>query len=211
MIVNWSSLSLFAVAAAVLVFTPGPNTLYVIARSVQQGRVAGAVSSLGVQVGTFIHVLIAALGLSAFIVSSAVIFPMVKYAGAAYLIYLGIQTLWSKAGRAAGKVEANRSLREIFRQGVVVNLLNPKTALFFFAFLPQFIDPQQEPVALQILILGLILSVLGTTSDMLYALTAGTLGAWLGERGRMLAIQRYFASTVYIFLGLLTGLSGMPA
>lgn len=207
---NGSNIPLFAAAAAVLVFTPGPNTLYIIARSIQQGRLAGAISSLGVQLGTFIHMLFAALGLSALIVSSDLVFNIVKYAGTAYLFYLGLQTIRAKLEPDHSKNDEKKSLKDTFRQGVIVNLLNPKTALFFFAFLPQFINPQQEPVALQIFTLGLILILLGTTSDMLYALTAGSFGAWLGKSPTMLTLQRYVAAVTYIGLALLTALTGTP-
>src|SRR5262245_24275692 len=137
---NWSSLSLFIAAALILVFMPGPNTLYIIARSIQQGRGAGIVSSLGVQVGTMIHIAAAALGLSALLLSSALAFNVVKYAGAAYLIYLGVRTLLTNDSLELEQAIQKADLRHVFYQGVVVNLLNPKTALFFFAFLPQFID-----------------------------------------------------------------------
>ena len=200
---NWSALSLFASVAAVLVFTPGPNTLYIIARSIQQGRRAGVVSSLGVQAGTLIHVAIAALGLSALVVSSVAAFTVVKYAGAAYLVYLGLKTLLTKASLEPTKAIHYESLSRIFRQGMVVNLLNPKTALFFFAFLPQFIDPDRGAIAIQIIVLGIILVFLGTTSYMLYALTAGSFGTWLRQNSAFLPIQRYFASSVYIGLGAL--------
>lgn len=202
-----SNITLFAAAAAVLVFTPGPNTLYIIARSIQQGRLAGAVSSLGVQVGTLIHMLLAALGLSALIVSSDLVFNIIKYAGAAYLLYLGLQTFRAKEESDVNEPEDDQSIGDTFRQGVIVNLLNPKTALFFFAFLPQFINPHKEPVSVQILILGLILILLGTTSDMLYALTAGSLGSWLRKNPTMLTLQRYFAALTYISLALITALT----
>ena len=205
---SWSTISLFASIAAVLVFTPGPNTLYIIARSIQQGRKAGAVSSLGVQVGTLIHVAIAALGLSAMVVSSVLAFNVVKYAGATYLVYLGVKTLLAREKHEPTQAARSESLSDTFRQGVIVNLLNPKTALFFFAFMPQFIDPSRGAVAVQIVGLGTILVFLGTTSDLIYALTAGSFGVWLRRNSKFLPIQRYFAGSVYIGLGLLTALAG---
>jgi threonine/homoserine/homoserine lactone efflux protein len=194
--------------AAVLVFTPGPNTLYIIARSIQQGRRAGAVSSLGVQAGTLIHITIAALGLSALVVSSVLAFNFVKYAGATYLVYLGVKTLVTRQKLEATRAIRHESLTHTFRQGVVVNLLNPKTALFFFAFLPQFIDPERGAVASQIVVLGIILVFLGTMSDMMYALTAGSFGTWLHKNSKFLPIQHYFGGGVYIGLGVLTALTG---
>lgn len=205
---NYSTLSLFISVALVLVFIPGPNTLYVIARSIQQGRWAGIVSSLGVQVGTLFHIAAAACGLSALLLSSVIAFSFVKYAGAAYLIYLGVKTLLTKE-----KIESTRDIQEmrlsrVFYQGIVVNLLNPKTALFFFAFLPQFIDVARGAAATQIVLLGLILVLLGTLSDLIYALLAGGVGNWLRGNLRFLRAQRYFAGSVYIGLGAATALGG---
>src|SRR2546423_7388073 len=182
---DWSKLSLFVSVATVLVFMPGPNTLYIIARSIQQGRLAGFVSSLGVQVGTVVHIVAASLGLSALLVSSAVAFNVVKYAGAAYLIFLGIKTLLTKEKIEPAKVR-KAALGRVFHQGIVVNLLNPKTALFFFAFLPQFIDVARGRVAVQIILLGSVLVLLGTLSDFVYALAAG------GGRDRLLGGFKIF-------------------
>jgi threonine/homoserine/homoserine lactone efflux protein len=204
---NWSSLSLFIAAASILVFMPGPNTLYIIARSIQQGRWAGIVSSLGVQVGTLFHIAAAAFGLSALLLSSAMAFNVVKYAGAAYLIYLGVKTLLTKETIDPVLVQKT-GLRRVFYQGVIVNLLNPKTALFFFAFLPQFIDPARGIIAMQIILLGTILMILGILSDLSYALAAGSIGNWLRGNLGFLRAQRYFAGSVYIGLGAATALSG---
>lgn len=190
-----------------MVFMPGPNTLYIIARSVQQGRLAGFVSSLGVQVGTMVHMAAAALGISALLVSSSFAFQVVKYTGAVYLIYLGIRTFLSKAKIEKANVHRAK-LSRIFYQGVVVNVLNPKTALFFFAFLPQFINPARGAVAVQLAMLGTILIVLGTLSDSIYALASGSIGNWLRGNLKFVRAQRYFAGTVYIGLGAATALSG---
>ena len=207
---EWSTLSLFITAALVLVFMPGPNTLYVIARSIQQGLAAGIVSCLGVQVGTLFHVTAAAFGISALLLSSALAFNIVKYAGAAYLIYLGMKTLLTRE-KVAEEAEAvaESSLSSIFYQGIIVNVLNPKTALFFTAFLPQFIAVERGSVVAQILFLGAILIVLGTLSDLTYALLAGKGGKWLRGNLRFLRTQRYFAGSVYIGLGVTTALTGM--
>jgi threonine/homoserine/homoserine lactone efflux protein len=205
---DWSKLTLFIGATLILVFTPGPNTLYIIARSIQQGRKAGIVSSLGVQLGTLLHIAAAAFGLSALLLSSALAFNVVKYAGAAYLIYLGVKTLLTKEEKEATPEIRNVSLSRVFYQGAVVNLLNPKTALFFFAFLPQFIDVARGAVALQIALLGTILVCLGGLSDSLYALAAGSIGNWLRGNIRFLRAQRYFAGSVYIGMGAATALSG---
>ena len=201
---DWPRLSLFISITLLLVFVPGPNTLYIIARSIQQGRRAGIVSSLGVQVGSLLHIAAAALGLSALLLSSALAFNAVKYAGAAYLIYLGVKTLQTKEKVGPTQAVQKTRLSRVFYQGVVINLLNPKTALFFFAFLPQFIDAARGRVAMQIVSLGAILVLLGTLSDTTYALAAGSVGNWLRGNLRFLRVQRYFAGSVYIGLGAAT-------
>ncbi len=205
---DWSTLILFAAAAAILVFTPGPNTLYIIARSIQHGRIAGIVSSLGVETGTLIHVAAAAFGISAVLVSSALAFNIVKYAGAAYLIYLGIRTLLTQEKVAAAETIEEKSLRRTFSQAVVVNVLNPKTAIFFFAFLPQFIDAERGAVATQILCFGAIVVMLGFTSGSVYSLLAGGIGNVLRGNRKFLRAQRYFAGSVYLGLGVTTALTG---
>src|SRR5262245_60890147 len=160
-----SLLGLFVAAAIMLLVTPGPAVLYIVARSVEQGRWAGLVSALGVHVGTLVHVAAAALGVSALLASSALAFDLVTYLGAIYLVYLGIRKLLGRDQRANGEASAPRSLRRLFAQGVVVNVLNPKTALFFLAFLPQFVDASKGAVGGQILVLGLIFVALGVISD----------------------------------------------
>ncbi len=203
-----STLTLFATAAAILVFTPGPNTLYIIARSMQQGRRAGIVSSLGVELGTLIHVAAAAFGISALLLSSALAFGVVKYAGAAYLIYLGVKTLLTRDKNVAAERVEEGSLTRTFSQAVLVNVLNPKSAIFFFAFLPQFINPERGAAATQILCLGAVVVVLGFTSGSVYSLLAGGIGDLLRGNLKFLRGQRYFAGSVYIGLGLTTALTG---
>lgn len=205
---DWPRLSLFVSVTLLLVFMPGPNTLYIIARSIQQGRRAGIVSSLGVQVGSLVHISAATCGLSALVLSSALAFGVVKYAGAAYLIYLGVKTLLTKEGAGPAREVKRASLSRVFYQGVVVNLLNPKTALFFFAFLPQFVDPARGRIATQIILLGAILVIFGTMSDMTYAVAAGSVGNWLRGNLKFLRAQRYFAGSVYLGLGAATALGG---
>jgi threonine/homoserine/homoserine lactone efflux protein len=195
--------------ALVLLLTPGPAVLYIVARSVNQGRVAGVVSVLGLEVGTLFHVAAAALGLSALLLSSAVAFSVVKYLGAAYLIYLGIRKLLAREEDRQEETGRHRaSLKRVFCEGVVVNVLNPKTALFFFAFLPQFISPARGNVTMQMLFLGCLFVVLATVSDGVYALLAGSVGGWLKGNRRFLRGERYFAGSVYIGLGVTTALSG---
>lgn len=204
-----SHLYLFVATALVLLLTPGPAVLYVIARSVNQGRMAGVVSVLGLEVGTLFHVGAAALGISALLLSSAVAFSVVKYLGAAYLIYLGIRKLLAREEVREDEVKGRAvSLKRVFWEGVVVNVLNPKTALFFFAFLPQFISPARSNVTSQMLFLGCLFVVLATLSDGVYALLAGSVGNRLKGNRRFAKGERYFAGSVYIGLGLTTAFSG---
>lgn len=148
-----SSLLLFVSAAVVLLVIPGPAVFYVTSRSIGQGRSAGLVSALGIGVGTLVHAAAAAVGLSALLMSSAIAFGVVKYLGAAYLIYLGIQRLRREESLEPSQDAPRAKLSRVFGQGIIVNILNPKTALFFFAFLPQFVDASRGNVALQILVL----------------------------------------------------------
>lgn len=203
-----STLAIFVVSAVTLIVIPGPSVLYIVARSIHQGRRAGVVSAMGVEVGSLVHVTAAAIGLSAILVSSAVAFSIVKFAGAAYLIYLGIRTLLTRENhRAALAVEPMR-LRRVFAQGVIVNVLNPKVALFFFAFLPQFIDPARGNVAVQTLVLGALFVPIGFVIDSSYVLTAGVIGGWLRGNVRFPRAQRFVTGGVYLGLGVTTALTG---
>ncbi|TNF70663.1 MAG: LysE family translocator [Acidobacteria bacterium] len=205
-----STLVLFVAAALVLLVTPGPAVLYVVARSIEQGPRAGFVSSLGLSVGGFVHVLAATLGLSAILVSSATAFGIVKMIGAGYLVYLGLRTLLNRDNAAPSVSDSPRGMWRIFRDGVIVNLFNPKAALFFFAFLPQFVDPARGNVALQFLGLGLLFEALGLMSDSTYALLAGTVGGWLRTNEKVRRAQRYLTGSVYLGLGVAMALSGRP-
>jgi threonine/homoserine/homoserine lactone efflux protein len=192
-----TALWLFSVAAVALLLIPGPAVLYVVVQSAEQGRRVGLASVAGIHLGTLVHVAAATVGLSALIVASAVAFSVVKYAGAAYLIYLGIRKLI--AGDDASEVEGRReTLRRAFTRGALVNVLNPKTALFFLAFLPQFVDPDRGGVWSQALVLGLVFVGLGLVSDSVYALAAGTVGQLLRRRRRAL---RYGSGVIFIGLG----------
>jgi threonine/homoserine/homoserine lactone efflux protein len=169
-----NTLTLFAGASALLIVMPGPAVIYIVARSVEHGRDAGLVSMFGVEVASLTHGLAAAIGVSALLASSATAFGVVKYAGAAYLIYLGVRALTDSGERPEAAEEPKRtSVRSLFLWGYLVGLLNPKTALFFLAFLPQFVDPAQGAVALQIIILSLVFTAIGVFSDGAYALVGG--------------------------------------
>ena len=210
---NHTSLLIFVSAAALLLAIPGPAVFYIVGRSIGQGRNAGLVSALGIGVGTLIHTLAAAVGLSALLVSSATAFSVVKYLGAAYLVYLGIQRLRSKQPLAAASdtTAPQATLARVFSQGIVVNVLNPKTALFFFAFLPQFIDPARGRVATQILSLGVLFACMGTTSDSLWALFSGSVAGWLRNNQRWMRNERYVSGGILISLGVATAFVGYSA
>ena len=203
-----TTLALFALASFVLIIVPGPAVLYVVARSLEQGRAAGLVSVLGVGTGALVHFIGAALGLSALLATSAVAFSVVKFLGAAYLIYLGLRTLFSRSAAHGPKTLPRLPLHKIFVQGVVVNVLNPKAALFALAFLPQFLDPMRGAVALQALVLGAVFVAIAFVSDGLYALLAGSLGVWLRRRPGFLNVQRYVSGTIYLALGVATAFTG---
>lgn len=203
-----SSLTLFVLAALALLLVPGPAVLYIVARSIDQGRTAGLVSVVGVGLGSMAHVAAAALGLSALLVRSALAFQTVKYAGAVYLVYLGVRRLAGKDDVTVERDTVERSLRRVFVQGVWVNILNPKTALFFFAFLPQFVNVGGAPVGVQILFLGALLVTMGIITDGMYAFAAGTVGGWLKNRPRLVTGQRYLAGGIFISLGVATAIAG---
>lgn len=203
-----SKLSLFCLSALILLLTPGPAVLYIITRSANQGRLAGLVSVLSIETGNFFHVLAAAFGLSALLVSSALAFSVVKYLGAFYLIFLGLRKLIVREAPDQSLKLEHQSLRSIFTQGVMVAMLNPKTALFFFAFLPQFVDYSSGSAALQMLTLGCIFVLMAIISDGLYALLASALGQRLKRIRFVGQIERYLVGSVYLALGLTAALSG---
>jgi threonine/homoserine/homoserine lactone efflux protein len=205
---EWSTLGIFTVAALVLLLTPGPAVLYIVARSIDQGRRAGLVSVLGVHVGTLGHVAAATAGLSALLATSATAFSVVKYVGAAYLVYLGLRRLLDRTAATTPTERPVRPLRRAFLDGVVVNVLNPKTALFFLAFLPQFVDVSRGGVGAQILFLGLFFVMLGTITDGLYAISAGAAAAWLRRSPRFLASERWVSGSMYVGLGVAAALAG---
>ncbi|HVD65840.1 MAG TPA: LysE family translocator [Gaiellaceae bacterium] len=202
------ALAVFIVAALVLLVVPGPAVLYIVAQSISRGRLAGIVSMLGIQVGGLVHIAAAAAGLSALLVRSGVAFNIVKYAGAAYLVFLGLRRLLGREQLDTVGARPEKSLRRLFAQGIVVNVLNPKTALFFFSFLPQFVDVEQGSVALQIATLGLIFILLATVSDGLYALAAGSAAGWLRGRPGFVRGERFATGGVLVGLGVIAAFSG---
>ncbi len=211
MMLDPSRLAVFVAASLVLLLTPGPAVLYIVARSIDQGRRAGLASVLGIEVGSLCQVVAAALGVSALLLSSALAFTIVKYLGAGYLIFLGIRRLLERDLEQQSLAPRPERLTRIFGQGVLVQSFNPKTALFFVAFLPQFIDPAKGQVGMQVLLLGMIWMVLATCSDSLYALLAGSAGHWLKGNRTFLRVQRYFTGGVFLTLGVGTALTGSSA
>jgi threonine/homoserine/homoserine lactone efflux protein len=206
--INSSQLYLFMGAALLLLLIPGPAVLYITARSASQGRMAGFVSVLAIETANFFQALAAALGLSAILLSSALAFDVVKYLGAAYLIYLGIRKLLAAHDGMENETVKRESLSRIYWQGFMINILNPKTALFFFAFLPQFVDPAKGNVTAQTLLLGSIFVGMAIITDSLYALLASSLAGRLAENRGFQKGQRYFAGLVYVGLGITTALTG---
>jgi threonine/homoserine/homoserine lactone efflux protein len=201
---------LFVLAAIVLLLIPGPAVLYIVTRSIDQGRAAGIASVLGVSTGTLIQVGFAVVGLSSLVLASAIAFDIVKYAGAAYLLLLGVKRLLSKQRLDLQTQREPRTLRRLYTQGVIVNTLNPKTALFIFALLPQFVDVNAGRVWLQVLVLGLTLCLLGLTSDGIYALVAGTVADQLRGSQLMARIERWVGGTVLVGLGVFAAAVSRP-
>lgn len=201
---------LFLFASIVLLVTPGPAIIYIVARSVSQGTMAGLVAAVGMHVGTIIHVLAAAYGASQLLMTSATAFNVVKYLGAAYLIFLGLRSFFSKTEMVGNPQQQRKKLYTIFKESVVVNTLNPKIALFFFAFLPQFVNTQSDiSVSTQIIILGLIFIAIGIISDGLFAMFAGALGDRFKRTG--INYGKYITGTVFTGLGIVTALAKRQA
>jgi len=203
-----ANLGLFIGAALVLLLIPGPAVLYIVTRSVEQGRLAGLVSGLGIHAATLVHVMAAAVGLSALLASSALAFSIVKYAGAAYLIWLGLKKICGRAEAPDLGAVRRTPFARLIRDGFIVNLFNPKTALFFLAFLPQFVEVSRGHVAMQIVFLGMVFTLLGLITDGCYALVAGTAGTWLRRSRAYLGFERYVSGALFIGLGLSAAFAG---
>jgi threonine/homoserine/homoserine lactone efflux protein len=204
-----SALELFAIAALALIVIPGPAVLYIISQSVGHGRRSGLAAVAGVEIGAFVHVAGAALGVSAIIASSATAFSALKLAGGVYLVVLGIKRLRERdrgpgSERGLGR---SRALGATFRQGMIVSALNPKTALFFLAFLPQFVDPQRGHAALQAAVLGVVFIAIATFSDAIWALGSGSFATLLRASARARRAERYASGGILIGLGVLATLA----
>jgi threonine/homoserine/homoserine lactone efflux protein len=192
---------LFFTAAVVLAITPGPGIFYVLARTLAGGRREGVQSSLGTFVGGLFHVVAAALGVSAILAASAVAFRTVKYAGATYLIWLGIRMIRSRNAEMTAQIAATTPARHAFRQGILTEALNPKTALFFLSFIPQFIAAERGHVFFQFLILGAISVVLNTSADLVVVFLSAPLERKLKSSARFRSSQRVASGVGMIGLG----------
>jgi threonine/homoserine/homoserine lactone efflux protein len=206
--IEFSRLYFFLGASLALLLVPGPAVLYITARSANQGRLAGLVSVLAIETANFLQAVAATLGLSAILLSSALAFDIVKYLGAAYLIYLGVRKLFARQEETENGAIKPESLSRIYWQGVAINLLNPKTALFYFAFLPQFVDPAKGNVTGQTLLLASIFVGMAIITDSSYALITSSLAERLRGSRHFRKGQRYFAGLVYVGLGITTALTG---
>jgi threonine/homoserine/homoserine lactone efflux protein len=197
----------FVIAALVVLLIPGPGVLYVVARSLSQGQRAGLVSVLGLSLGALVQVAVATVGLSAILLASATAFGVVKMLGAMYLIYLGIRAILATPVNAATIATAPRSFHRVFIDGVIVSVLNPKIAMFFLAFLPQFVDPNGGPVPQQVLFLGVLYVALALVTDGAYALLAARLRQYVGSRVMGGPLPQYASGAVYLGLGVSTALT----
>jgi threonine/homoserine/homoserine lactone efflux protein len=196
------TIALFSLAAVALAIVPGPAVTYIVTQSVDKGRRAGLVSALGVSGGGLVHVAAATVGLSALVASSATAFTTVKLVGAAYLVVVGIRRILTRDDQVAGVSPMPAPLQKVFAQGLVVNILNPKTALFFLAFLPQFVDPDRGSAWLQIAFLGCLFVVIALCSDVAYALLADALAGRLRRGGAVARLRRFATGGIFIALGL---------
>lgn len=202
-----STISLFVVASATLLIAPGPSVFYIMGRSIGQGTKAGFVSVLGVTLGGAVHVVFGAVGISTILITSTIAFTFIKYLGVVYLIYLGCKTLFFASSYDNESPKTNvkdKSLKQVFYESVLVELTNPKTALFFLAFFPQFISPSAGSVAVQFLLLGAIFVVLALLNDSLYALLATGIRKSLAVRKKNIKVMNQAVGICYILLGLLS-------
>jgi threonine/homoserine/homoserine lactone efflux protein len=198
-----STYAVFLATAIVLLLIPGPAVLYVVTRSIEMGRAGGLASVAGITTGTVAYVTLAAVGLSSLVLASTAAFDAVKYVGAAYLFLLGVRRLLGRGLEQPGEEAVPRTRRRAYSQGVVVNLTNPKTIVFVFAFLPQFVDPTAPHAGLQVLALGFSFALLGFLSDSMYALAAGTVADRLRGSAGIARVQRWVGGGVLVGLGIL--------
>ena len=197
---------LFASAAFALIVMPGPAVLYITTKSIDQGYKAGLVSILGIGTGALFHVFAAAFGISALFIASTLAFTILKYVGACYLMYLGIQKFRENINLSQHKSSHKpaQKLLSVFYEGVVVNILNPKVATFFFAFLPVFVSEEKGGLTSQILFLGFLFIIIAVLSDIVYVFVSNKLSGWITNNPDYLKFQKYIIGSIYVLLGLLT-------
>jgi threonine/homoserine/homoserine lactone efflux protein len=199
---SWNSYLLFIGASFLLSISPGPDMIYMLSRCVAQGPRAGVAAALGINLGCYVHLLAAVTGLSAILMTSALAFTVVKWAGAAYLVYLGISAFFDRSSlNLTGSKLRGRSLQTIFWQGMISDVLNPKVAVFFLALLPQFIDQTSGHVVWQLLLLGLTLNFIGLAVNLVFVALSGRISAKLREDERMAGRLRKIMGVMFIGLG----------
>lgn len=199
---------LFTTAAIVITLCPGPSMLYVMSRSIAQGRTAGCFSALGLSTGLLLHTLAASMGLSFIFLRSPLIYMIVKYLGALYLLYLGLQMLLSRNHILDPENGVTKTAKSrIYGQGIVTEILNPKTALFYLSFLPQFVDPSRGHPGLQMFVFGCILLLTALSMDLFIAVTGGTMSGWFRRNPAIKKGQQWLAGTVLIGLGIRLAIS----
>ena len=196
------TLTLFAAACLALTATPGPDMLLIMSRSVGQGRASGFATLAGIQIGTYCHALAAAFGLSELFLAVPMAYDAVRYAGAAYLLYLAWKMLFNRAVEAVAGEASSGGMREIFWQGLTTNLLNPKMALFVLALFPQFVHPDQGSVAMQIMIMATVLNLIGLLVNGIVIMAASTIGSAFMKRGRHTRVGQLLLGTVFAGLAL---------
>lgn len=198
---TFSSIFLLFTATVLICIIPGPDMLYIIGRSTSQGRSAGVLSCLGIAIGGLLQTTAVALGLAGLFLVVPIAYEIIKYAGAAYLVYLGVRAILSREELLAGTTDEKTSLAKTFLQGTFTTLLNPKVAFFYIAFLPQFVDKTQAHIPFQLFILGLVFNITGLAVDTSIALLASLLGIWLTGHKGAARIIRWLTGGVFIGLG----------
>lgn len=204
---SWETLVIFTAAAVVMNLSPGPSNFYILSRSISQGARAGTLATLGLAAGGLVYVAAAAFGLSLLFQAAPPAYTALKLLGAGYLIYLGVRTILAKPEPIETRAVDRRSLARIFRESVLVELLNPKTALFFLAFLPQFADPSVGPVAPQVLVLGLIVTLTAIPCDLAVAFGGAAAAGWIGRNAWAGRLQNRVSGTILVGLGGYVGLA----
>ena len=199
--INTATLMTYMAIVLGFVFIPGPATLLTITRAAGSGTKVGIATGIGIAAGDLFHTCMAILGISALIAASAALFSIIKYIGAAYLVFLGIRAMLEEAPAEFPSGGIPMSARKAFRQAILVEVLNPKTALFFLAFLPQFVRPEHGSIALQLALLGALFVSLGLISTVVYAMSAGRLGSFLRRHPKVLKRQGKVVGTIYCALG----------